>query len=52
MLYAHYYATKANKVLFLTKDIQGIVIVKKFTVTGKIEARKIASANGAKAWNF
>lgn len=51
-MYAHYYATKANKILLISKDVQGIVIIKKFTVSGKIEARKIASANNAQAWNF
>lgn len=52
MLYAHYYATKASKTLFISKDVQGIVIVKKFTVSGKIEARKITKELAATAWNF
>lgn len=52
MLYAHYIATKSIKFVLFSKDIQGREFIKKVLVSGKVEARKLAKAENAIAWNF
>jgi hypothetical protein len=52
MLYAHYYASKTTKFVLLSSDIRATENVKRIAVTGKTEAKKIAKANNAQAWNF
>lgn len=52
MLYAHYIATKSIKFVLFSKDNQGREFVKKVFVSGKVEARKLAKAENATAWNF
>ena len=51
-MYANYYATKTQKVVLISTDIQGRNVVKKVSVSGKVEGRKVAKENGAQAWNF
>jgi hypothetical protein len=51
-MFANYYATNTQKVLLISTDINGRNVVKKISVKGKVEARKVAAENNAKAWNF
>lgn len=49
-MYAHYYATKFQKILILSETVRptGQAI----SVKNKAEARKIAKENNATCWNF
>lgn len=51
-MYAHYYATKKTKILLITPNNTLTVILKKFEVKGKAEARKKAKELKATIWNF
>lgn len=50
--YAHYIATKQIKFVLISGDNQGREFIKKVMVSGKVEAKKVAKAENAIAWNF
>lgn len=50
-MYAHYFATRGTKIVIITNNVRpvgGVTI----NVSGVREARKVASAHDAKAYNF
>ncbi|MFA2493498.1 hypothetical protein GQE75_02810 [Escherichia coli] len=47
---AHYYASRNAK--FLVIGVDGKITDERYEVSGKAEARKLATELSAKAWNF